>query len=61
MSDQPINLNRVRKARARDEARKQADDNAVKFGRTKAERMLDATRNAKARIMLDQHKMDDDA
>lgn len=38
MAEQPINLNRYRKAKARAEAKRQADENAVKFGRTKAER-----------------------
>ncbi|WP_371060287.1 DUF4169 family protein [Rhodosalinus sp. 5P4] len=34
----PVNLNRYRKARARTEAKARADENAVKFGRTKAEK-----------------------
>jgi len=34
----PINLNKARKARARVKKRAEADENAVKFGRTKAEK-----------------------
>lgn len=37
----PINLNKVRKSRAQSEKRKRADENAVKFGRTKAEKQRD--------------------
>ncbi|MXQ07661.1 DUF4169 family protein [Alphaproteobacteria bacterium GH1-50] len=60
MTEKPINLNRVRKARARDAARKEADANAVKFGRTKAERLLDAARTEQARRVLDAHRTEDD-
>ena len=56
MSEPPVNLNRVRKDKARAEDKARADANAAKFGRTKAERVLQATRNAKARAMLDAHK-----
>jgi hypothetical protein len=37
MSD-PVNLNRFRKRRAREEDQKTAAENRVRFGRTKAER-----------------------
>lgn len=60
MNDRPVNLNRFRKARERADKRAQADANALKFGRTKAERLLEATRGEKARRMLDAHKMEDD-
>ncbi len=60
MTETPVNLNRVRKEKARDEARRQADANSVKFGRTKAERLGDALRNEKARAALDRHKLDDE-
>lgn len=60
MDDKPINLNKARKARARAEARRQADENAVRFGRTKAQRLLEAARNEKARRMLDRHRVEDD-
>lgn len=60
MADRPVNLNRARKARARDEAKRQADANAVKFGRKKAERARDAAETAKADRDLDGHRKDPD-
>ena len=58
MSDKPVNLNRFRKQKARAEKRSQADENAVKFGRTKAEKQRDAAEAAKSVAHLDQHKRD---
>lgn len=55
-----VNLNRARKNRARDQKRENADINSAKFGRTKAERVMQATRNENARKMLDQHIMDEE-
>jgi hypothetical protein len=46
----PVNLNRFRKDKAREDARQKADANAVKFGRTKGEKSadkLEAERKAK--------------
>lgn len=54
----PVNLNQVRKARERSDKRALADENAVKFGRTKADKELDATRAQKAQDTLDQHRRD---
>ncbi len=51
-----VNLNKARKSRARDEARKQADANAIKFGRTKAEKDKDRAEADKATRDLDGHK-----
>lgn len=51
-----VNLNKARKARARDAARKHADANAVKFGRTKAEKAQDRADADKASRDLDGHK-----
>lgn len=59
MTDTPINLNRVRKTRARDDAKRQADENAVRHGRTKAERQAEAARQALADKRLDSHGRDD--
>lgn len=60
MTDQaPINLNKVRKARNLATEKAKADSNAVKFGRTKAERLLDAARVEKARQHLDQSKFEE--
>jgi len=42
------------------EKRKNADINAAKFGRTKAERLIDVMRDEKARKMLDQHEMEEE-
>ena len=60
MSGTPINLNRARKDRARKAARKSADENAVRFGRTKEERAADKTRKERANQFLDGHKARDD-
>ncbi len=55
----PINLNKVRKARDRAVEKADADANAAKFGRSKAERLLDAARADKARLHLDQAKFEE--
>jgi len=47
------NLGKARKDRARAQERAQADANAVKFGRTKAERKREAAEAEKARRDLD--------
>ncbi|MBE3639061.1 DUF4169 family protein [Mangrovicoccus algicola] len=39
MTDKPISLSKFRKTRRREEARNRADANAVKFGRSKAEKL----------------------
>jgi len=54
----PTNLNRVRKARARAAAKRTADANAVKFGRTKAERGRDRAEAARAAREHDAHRRD---
>ncbi|MEX3015207.1 DUF4169 family protein [Gymnodinialimonas hymeniacidonis] len=59
MTGKVVSLSRARKSRARDEDRRQADANAAKHGRTKAERLADETRDAKATRNLDAHKRDD--
>jgi hypothetical protein len=51
-----INLNRVRKAGTRAKKRAEGDENAAKFGRTKAERLIEQARADKARATLDAHK-----
>jgi len=54
----PVNLNRVRKARANAAQKVQADRNAVKFGQPKANRQqADAERIAEQK-RLDQHRLD---
>ncbi len=55
-----VNLNKTRKRREAVKKRAQADANAMKFGKTKAERVLNATQNERARIKLDGHRFDDE-
>jgi len=47
------NLNQFRKAKARDDKRAESDENAVKFGRTKAQKNLEKARRDKAKRDLD--------
>ncbi|MDA8586479.1 DUF4169 family protein [Rhodobacteraceae bacterium] len=54
----PINLNQARKARARTDARAKADQNAVKFGRSRAEKTSDKADAAKTIQTLDNAKRD---
>lgn len=56
----PINLNQARKTRARADAKAKADQNAVRFGRTKAEQVLDAAKVELANDRLSQLKFEDD-
>ncbi|MDO6590752.1 DUF4169 domain-containing protein [Loktanella sp. D2R18] len=56
----PINLNQARKARTRAEAKAKADQNAIRFGRTKAEQLLDAAREQQANDRLTQLKFEDE-
>ena len=53
---QPVNLNKYRKAKARAEAKMRADENAVKYGRTGAQKKLDRAEADKARRDLDGHE-----
>lgn len=61
MADAPINLNRARKLRARVKKARQADENAIKFGRTKAERARADAQREVQRNRLDAHRRDDGA
>ncbi|WP_417807811.1 DUF4169 family protein [Thioclava sp.] len=54
------NLNQFRKQQARVKNRAQGDENAVKFGRTKAQTSLDDRRRDKARRDLDGHAREDE-
>ena len=53
-----VSLSRARKARDRLKKRAEADANAVKFGRTKAQRAQDDQTADKARRDLDGHRKD---
>ncbi|THD81148.1 MAG: DUF4169 family protein [Phenylobacterium sp.] len=56
---EPINLNRARKARAAADAKRQAADNRVRFGRSKAEKQASKLDAEKAARALDQTKRED--
>ncbi|CUH87377.1 hypothetical protein PH5382_01304 [Phaeobacter sp. CECT 5382] len=55
---EPVNLNRFRKEKARADKKARADQNAVKFGRTKAEKSLDKSRKDQEIRRLDDHRSD---
>ena len=55
-----VNLNKVRKAKTKAEAKAQADENAVRFGRTKAERLRDVTLADQSKARLDQLQFEDE-
>lgn len=55
---EPVNLNRFRKAKRRADAQKQAAENRVAFGRTKAERDSERLKTEKATRELDQKRID---
>lgn len=53
-----VNLNKTRKARAKADKRRQADANAVAFGRSKVEKAHARAQIEKAGRDLDGHKRD---
>ncbi|MBO9445144.1 DUF4169 family protein [Ruegeria sp. R14_0] len=55
----PVNLNRFRKEKARAESKARADQNAVAFGRTKAEKNADKLQQEKQKRDLDGHELDE--
>ncbi len=57
--NQPVNLNKFRKQKTRADKKARADENAAKFGRTKAERLLDAATEDRKKRHLDQHKFEE--
>ncbi|MBM1309083.1 DUF4169 family protein [Sulfitobacter mediterraneus] len=54
----PINLNKVRKTRARVEKKARAEENSIKFGRSKAEKDGQKAAADKVVRFLDGHKRD---
>ena len=54
----PVNLNRYRKEKARAENKARADQNAVAFGRTKAEKDLTKKKRQQQAQDLDGHRLD---
>jgi len=55
-----VNLNKTRKTIAKANDKAQADENAVRFGRTKAARVLDAANAQLASNRLSQLKFDEE-
>ncbi|MEM8730094.1 MAG: DUF4169 family protein [Pseudomonadota bacterium] len=55
----PVNLNRFRKEKARAQDRTRADENAVKFGRSKAQKSRDTDALHRAERSLDGHKREE--
>jgi fumarate hydratase class II len=58
VTDKVVSLGRARKAKARADAKRQADANAAKFGRTKAEREAEAAKREAEARRLDGHERD---
>jgi hypothetical protein len=54
-----LNLNQARKARAKTDAKARAAENRARFGRTKADKALDAARVDKLQRDLDGAKRED--
>ncbi len=59
MSDKPVNLNRVRKDKARAEKKARADQNAAFHGLTKAQKTQAKAEAARVARLHDQGKRDD--
>ncbi len=57
MSAKIINLRQVRKGRTRLEREREAEQNRITFGRTKAEKSLTSARNEAAQKTLDQGRL----
>ncbi|TNJ40188.1 DUF4169 family protein [Phaeobacter sp. B1627] len=54
-----VNLNRFRKQKQRGAEKARADENAVKFGRSKAEKQRDKTVDEKMKTRHGDHKLED--
>ena len=57
--EKPVNLNRFKKEKARAAKKARADENAVKFGRTKAQKTAEAQVSSLHTRRLDGAKRDD--
>ena len=57
-ADRPISLAKARKARDRARKAAEAEANAAKFGRTKAQKLREAADQDRARRLLDAHRID---
>ena len=58
MSGNVVNLRQFRKQKARSEKDRQAEQNRIAFGRTKAEKTLTRALNDKAEKTLDQGRLE---
>lgn len=58
--EKPVNLNRYRKDKARANKKARADQNAVKFGRTKAQKDAEKAETVRIARLFDGHKQDRD-
>ncbi|MGI9394750.1 MAG: DUF4169 family protein [Boseongicola sp.] len=59
MKGPPVNLNRVRKTRAKAAAKTKSEENAVKFGRSKSENARVGQEAKRATTQLEGHKRAD--
>ena len=58
MTGRVINLRAARKTAAREAARKQGDENAVKFGRSKIQKAVESAIAHRVTRHLDGHRLD---
>lgn len=56
---EPVNLGKYRKAKARADKEQRAQENRIKYGRTKAEKARDAAQSKKHKDRVDQSKLED--
>lgn len=56
---EPVNLNKFRKTKARATKEQRAQENRIKYGRTKAEKAQDTLQSAKHKDKVDQSKRED--
>ncbi|WP_108815060.1 DUF4169 family protein [Loktanella sp. Alg231-35] len=56
----PVNLNKARKVKTRADAKAKADENAVRFGRSKAQQVLEASQAEQASKRLSQLRFEDE-
>lgn len=54
-----INLNKARKAKAKAETKRRADENSVRYGRSKAEKELCDAQEEQRVTRLDAHRTDE--
>ncbi|GHE93962.1 amidase [Aliiroseovarius zhejiangensis] len=57
---EPVNLNRFRKEKARAARKARADENAVKHGRSKAQKAMERAEKTRMQRQLDGHRKDPD-